>query len=233
MQEIHLRIVRPCAEQIRFQDIDAGVRRVGRRLRPARLVHQPRHPAVLPHVHEGVLPGIADTGHDQGGGRPRRLVEGQGARQVDVGQDIPPDDQHRLLAVREGEQRLAGVPGRPAVPVRLLIGQRHTAVLFPEPFLHPGRQVAGADPGAADTVPFEEIERIRHQRPPAQADHGFGHVAGQGAQGFLLPFRQNDRRHQLTHIPKHPFVMRKRNAPHKSNSSAVRRRTASSFPRYP
>ena len=142
---------------------------------------------------------------------------------------------HQLIlwSVREGEQRLAGVPGRPAVPVRLLIGQRHTAVLFPEPFLHPGRQVAGADPGAADTVPFEEIERIRHQRPPAQADHGFGHVAGQGAQGFLLPFRQNDRRHQLTHIPKHPFVMRKRNAPHKSNSSAVRRRTASSFPRYP
>jgi len=165
-------------EHLRFQDVDAGVHRIGEDFPPRRLFEETGDPSVLLRNDDSVLERVGDPGeHDRGGGF-SLPVEFDRPGEVDIGDDVGADDQEGVV-----DPRLGVLDGsrRPVIGLRAhivdldvpegsvpKIGGNFLGVEIQEDF-----QVD--DPGA-----LEKPYHVFHHRPVGHVRHRLGQFFGIG-----------------------------------------------------
>src|SRR5581483_94571 len=162
-------------EDLRLEDVDAGVDGVAEHLAPRGLLEEALDRTVLagdddPEV-ERVLHGL----EADGGEGALLLVEAHDGRQVDVGADGAGRAQGRLLGgVDHADTELGPVAEVRADDVG---HERHR------------------DHDVLESVVPQEPDDVLHHRPVGQGHHRLGEVGGQGAQAGPLPSRHDDGLH--------------------------------------
>ena len=152
---------------------------------------------VLPGDGEAVAQRLALPGEGERRGGPALPVPPPERAQIEVAGRVPADDQHVLLPdeLPAAPHRPRGTPGAGLD----LVAQRDTeAPTVPEVVDDILRAVAQGGADLREAAAPQVQQRVFHQRPAEQGDHGFWRVAGHSLEPGAVAAGQKNRFHFYT-----------------------------------
>ena len=192
--EVKRLIVRNSIQNLRLEDVDAGVRRVGGDVLPVRLLGEGHDATVRVRAHKTVAGRVLHALQNQRRLRAVRAVERERFGQVHVGQPVA--GKH---AEGFGQKRARGLDAaRRAHRARFAKIFERNAVFaaVAERVLNLVGQVAERNSGAFHAVTREQAQGIGENRLIEHQRHRFRKRTGERAQTFALAARHDHRKHR-------------------------------------
>ena len=191
-------------KDLRFEDVDAGVHRVGNSLARPGFFHKGAHAAICRGDDQTVFQRIGNAREHHRRQRLVFAVEGEGGGEVEIGHAVAGEHAERFVekirrlphAARRAQGRALGVVAQGKVPVAAVAEEIHDGV----------GQIAQRHRRLAHAVLFEQFQRVFHHRPVEQPHHGLWLVAGQRPQPRAFAARHDDRFHANTPIEEEYIV---------------------------
>jgi hypothetical protein len=160
------------------QDADARARQVAEDLLRPWLLDEPHHAVVLGQLDDPAPGRVGHPVERERRGGPGRLVAIHQGRQVDVGQDIPIQDEEGPV---EEPGQSSGRPGRAEQPLLIGVGERDPeAVAVPEIVEDRLRLVVQIDRDLGDAMPTQQGDQVLQNRAPPDRHHRLGPLQRQG-----------------------------------------------------
>ena len=181
-------------EDLRLEHVDPGVDGVTEHLAPCRLLEEPLDGAVLVGDHDAELQRVVHRLQGEGGQTAPPVVEVDHLGQIDVGEDVPRDDQKALV------QFVAGVPHRSGGAERRGLGGIDHADAELRSVAEVGADGVGherhGDHDVLEAVLAEQVDHVLHHRNVDHGQHGLGLVGGQRPQSGALATGHDDGFHR-------------------------------------
>ena len=182
-------------EDLRLEHVDPCVDGVAEDLAPGGLFEEPFDRAVGPGDDDPELERVVDGFQGEGGEAAPIGVERHQGGEVQVGEDVPGDDQKALVEFVACVQHRAGRPER----------RRLGRVDHAHPELRPVAEVGPDRVGheghrhhhVLEPVLTEEVDHVLHHRDVGHREHRFRLVGGERTKSSPLASRHDDRFHRL------------------------------------
>ena len=183
-------------EDLRLEDVDAGVDGVAEHLAPGRLLQEPLDRPVLVGDDDAELERVLDRLEGQGGQAPVGVVEVDDGAEVDVGQDVAGDDEEPLVEL------VLGVAHRTGRAERGRLGGVDHAHAELGPVAEVGADGVGheghGDHDVLEAVGPQQVDDVLHHRDVGHGEHRLGLVGGERPQPRPLAAGHDHCLHRFT-----------------------------------